>query len=87
MKEYPSREPSLTTMQLRLKLNTSEEKLKRPSWFKNQLREFTKEFNTSLLKLKLFTIPREITTFLLPQKPELNIWESKDKPSLLELLP
>jgi hypothetical protein len=76
-------------MQLRLKLNTSEERSKRLSWFKNQLRESTKEFNTSPLKLKLFTIPREITTSLLPPKPELNTWEFKDKlpPLLLELLP
>lgn len=73
-------------MQLRLKLNTSEEKLKRPSWFLKQLRESTKEFNTSPLKLKLFTILRETTTFLPPPKPELNIWEYKDKPLLEELL-
>ena len=45
-----------------------------------------KEFNTSPLKLKLFTILKEITTSLPPPKPELNTSESKDKQSLLEEL-
>jgi len=58
----------LTTMPLKLKLNTSVEKLRRPSWLKNQSKRYMKEFNTFLLKLKLFTIPREITTYLLKLK-------------------
>jgi len=38
------------------------------SWLKNQSKRSMKEFNTFQLKLKLFTIPREITTYLLKLK-------------------
>jgi len=88
VKEFQLKEPSLITMLLKLKLNTSEEKLKKPLWFKNQLKESMKKFNISPFKLKLFTILKEITTSLPPLKLELNTSASKDKlPQLLEELP
>ena len=69
------RRQSLTTMQLKLKLSTSEDKFKKLSWLKNQFRKLIKEFSIFLLKLKLFTILKEIITLQLPPKPELNILE------------
>lgn len=56
------RRPSLITMPLRLRSSTSADKSKRQSWLRSLLRESTKEFNTSQLKLKSFTTPRETTT-------------------------
>lgn len=78
MKESPLRRPLLITMQLRLKLNTLEEKLRKPLWLKNLLKESMKEFNISLSKLKLFTILKEITTSQPRPKSELNTLESKE---------
>ena len=71
-----TKEPSLITMPLKLKSNTSREKLKKPSWLRNLLKELMREFNTFLLKHKLFTILRGITMLLSQPKPELNILES-----------
>ena len=70
-----TKEPSLITMPLKLKSNTSREKLKKPSWLRNLLKELMREFNTFLLKHKLFTILREITMLLSQPKLELNILE------------
>ena len=69
-KEFPMREPSLTTTLLRLRSSTSEEKSRKQSWLRSPLKEPTKEFNTSPSRPKLFTIPKERTTFLSPPKPE-----------------
>eukprot|EP00178_Gracilaria_changii_P000799 TRINITY_DN1102_c0_g1_i11.p1 TRINITY_DN1102_c0_g1~~TRINITY_DN1102_c0_g1_i11.p1 ORF type:complete len:273 (+),score=40.91 TRINITY_DN1102_c0_g1_i11:2-820(+) len=72
-KEFPTKEPSPTTTLLRLKLSTSEEKSKRPSWSKSQSSVLSKESNTFPSKPRSCTTPREKTTFLNPPKPELSI--------------
>ena len=66
LKESQSKEPSLIIMPLKLKSNTFQRKLKRPSLNTNQLKEFGKEFNIYQLKPKLFTTQKETTT--LPDK-------------------
>jgi hypothetical protein len=75
IKEFLSKEPSLTTMQLKLKLSTSEEKLKKPSWLRNLLKKFMREFNTFQLKLKLFTILRGTTTCQPRLRLELSMFK------------
>lgn len=61
-KESQSKELSPTIMPLKLKSNTFLNKSNKPSLNMNQLKESGKEFNIFQLKLKLFTIQKEITT-------------------------
>ena len=58
-KESQLKEQLLITMQLRLKSNISQKKLKKLSSNTSQLKELGKEFNIYQLKHKLFTIPKE----------------------------
>lgn len=59
LKEFQSKELSLTIMQFKLKLNIFLNKLKRLLSNMNQLRGHGKEFNIYPLKPKLFTTQRD----------------------------
>ena len=67
-KESPLKEPSLTTMQSKPKLNTFPRKLNKPLLNTNQLKGPGKEFNIYPLKLKLSTTQNEKS--MLPDKEE-----------------
>ncbi len=63
-KEFHSKESSPIIMPLKLKSNIFQKKLNKLLFNTNQLKEFGKKFNIYQLKLKLFTIQKEITTLL-----------------------
>ena len=67
-KEFQLKGPSQTTMQLKPKLNTSPRKLNRLLLNTNPSKGLGKEFNISLLKLKLSTTQNEKN--MLPDKEE-----------------
>lgn len=83
LKESQSKELSQTIMQFKLKSNISQKKLNKLSLNTNQLKEFGKEFNIFQLKLKLFTIPKEITT----SRAQVNIFKLDMLKELLDTKP
>lgn len=64
MKEFQLKKSLPIIMLSKLKLNTFLKKLKKLLLNMNQLKKFGKEFNIFQLKLKLFTILKEITMLL-----------------------
>ena len=62
LKEFQSKEPSLTIMPLKLKSNIFQKKSKRLSLNTNQSKEFGKEFNIYQLKPKSSTTQKETIT-------------------------
>ena len=68
-------------MQFKLKSNIFQKKSNKQSLNTNQLKEFGKEFNIFQLKLKLFTILKEITT----SRAQVNIFRLDMLKELLDI--
>ena len=83
LKEFQSKEQSPTIMQFKLKSNIFLKKSNKLSLSTSQLKEFGKEFNIFQLKLKLFTIQKEIIT----SRAQVDIFKLDMLKELLDIIP